>query len=358
MRPGSDGARLKLNQEEIDRGLDTVGTFLRIWARHAFNLPSRNAVDTARELEAWATHLLLGQPRPGEPDESAPRGAMARRDWAGVRNFIAALRGEESEFVQQAVSDFQETVHGLVSRVREAIAEERVLDSKLAAQLDRLREAAAGNDLRALKAAAAQAADAVSVVLDAHRTRQAAQETEMTARLTAMGARLQSAEQAAEEDSLTGLVNRRGFDSELSKAVSLSDQFKVPSALLLIDLDHFKTINDTSGHPAGDAALKAAANVLTRSFPRRGDCVARFGGDEFAVIMRDSGLDEARRVGARFVESLRAHRVLYEGKVLHLTASVGVTEMIPGELPAAWLARADSALYAAKVAGRDRVAVA
>jgi len=346
-----------MNPEESDRGVDAVASFLRVWARHAFNLPTREAAQTARELEAWASHLLLGVARPGAAEGDEPRGPLARRDWAGVRTFIAALRGEEADYVRQALSDYRSTVHGLVSRVREAIAEERVLDGRLAQQLEQLRAAAGSNDLHALKRAAEHAADAVSAVLDSHRARQAEQETEMSARMAAMSERLQTAEQLAEEDPLTGLVNRRGFDAELAKAVGLADQFKLPSSLLMIDLDHFKAINDRYGHPGGDAALRAAANVLTRSFPRRGDCVARYGGEEFAVVLRDSRSDEAQRIAARFLEVLRAHRIVYQSDTFQLTASIGIAELRIGESSAAWVARADTALYAAKQDGRDRTVV-
>ena len=340
-----------------DRALDTVAALLRIWARQPFNLPSREGVQIARELESWALHLLAGYPRPGTSDDRAEherRGKLALRDWAGAEKFAAALRDEEAAFVRQALSDFRQTVEGMVARVREAIAEERVLDSRLEEQLKNLRVAAAGDDLRALRQAADRAADAVTALLGAHKNRQAAQEVEMTSRLHQMGERLHAAEQAAEEDSLTGLANRRGFDSELLGAAQIAGQFNVSSTLLIIDLDHFKKINDSYGHPGGDAALKAVANQLIRAFPRRSDCVARYGGEEFAVILRDSRPGESMRLAHRFLDGLRTLRVRHDEREFQLTASIGVAECRAGETAEGWLARADAALYLAKQAGRDR----
>ena len=339
-----------MGQDELDLSLDLVAGILRVWAQHAIDLPPRDAAQISRELEAWASHLLTGTPRPGSSDE-ASRIKLKKRDWPGARQYVSALRRDEALSVSGAASDFRHTLQGLVTRVRQAIEEERGLDGQVTAQLDRLRIAAAGDDIRALRAAAESAADAVSTVLDAHRARLADQESQMSTRLAAMGKRLDAAEQLAEEDPLTGLVNRRGFDLELSKALELGAQFKMVSALLLVDVDHFKSVNDTFGHQAGDAALKTIANALTRSFPRRSDCVARYGGDEFAVILRDLRTGEAERLAGRFLESLHELQV----QPLRISASIGIAELHRGEPASGWLARADRAVYSAKAARRDRI---
>jgi diguanylate cyclase len=238
--------------------------------------------------------------------------------------------------------------------VREAISEERELDANLEKELEHLRIAAAGDDLHALREAAQNAANAVSVVLDAHRSRLKAQETQMSTRLAAMGEKLSAAEQQASEDPLTGLINRRGFDAELATAVDLGGQFKMISALLLVDVDHFKSVNDTFGHQAGDDVLKLIANTLSRTFPRRSDCVARYGGDEFAVILRDVRPGEAEPLARRFLEALRGLAAHLLEKEIRISASIGIAELRPGESSASWVARADEGVYAAKSAGRDR----
>jgi diguanylate cyclase len=343
-----------LVSDELDLSLDLVAGMLRTWAQHPIDLHPRDAAQISRELEAWASHLLTGAPRPGTSDEPSKL-KLKRRDWPGARQYIAALRRDEALSAKGAASDFRQTLQGLVTRVRQAIEEERGLDEQVTAQLERLRLAAAGNDLRALREAAESAADAVSTVLDAHRARLAEQESQMSTRLEALGKRLDAAEQLAEEDPLTGLHNRRGFDAELTKAVDLGAQFKMVSALLLIDVDHFKSVNDTLGHQAGDSALKTIANALTRSFPRRSDCVARYGGDEFAVILHDLRAGEAERLAERFLESLRALKVHTLENETRISASIGIAELRRGEPAADWLSRADGAVYAAKTAGRDRI---
>lgn len=154
-------------------------------------------------------------------------------------------------------------------------------------------------------------------------------------------------------DPLTGLYNRRAFLGHLRSALT------VPSALLMLDLDHFKTINDTYGHPAGDAALVAFSRLLrTRLRPQ--DISARLGGEEFAVLLPDTGAEAAWQIAERLRTAIAAQTIAYGGATFGITASIGVAGY-PAEDPAdaatpdALLRMADRALYAAKHAGRDRV---
>jgi len=156
-------------------------------------------------------------------------------------------------------------------------------------------------------------------------------------------------------DALTGLANRARFEQELRRALALAQRTATPTALLFLDLDRFKTINDTHGHAAGDAVLVAVARTLARGV-RGSDRVGRWGGEEFLVLCPDT-----QEAGAMaLAEKLRrdvARTPLANG--LRVTVSVGVAIAAPGcdgvdEL----VSRADTALYRAKAAGRDRAVVA
>jgi two-component system cell cycle response regulator len=162
----------------------------------------------------------------------------------------------------------------------------------------------------------------------------------------------------AVRDGLTGLYNRRAFNELLAQAVAREDRQGGRFGLLILDLDHFKKLNDTFGHPAGDAALKSAAEVLKQHL-RRGDQAARYGGEEFVVILPGTDEAGAQHLAERVREAVEKNRLVFEGAKLSLTASFGLA-MWPGDgkEPDALLASADRALYAAKQAGRNRVTVA
>ena len=163
---------------------------------------------------------------------------------------------------------------------------------------------------------------------------------------------------AAHYDSLTGMYNRGIFLAECEREVSRSARGGAAFSLAIFDLDHFKQVNDRYGHPAGDQALKAFADVL-RSGIRKHDTVGRYGGEEFALLMPQTGKDTAVRVAERIRRALEARGVSVDVGRIEVTVSAGVaTYGIDGEDWDALLSAADTALYEAKNAGRNRVAAA
>ena len=161
----------------------------------------------------------------------------------------------------------------------------------------------------------------------------------------------------ADHDALTGLLNRRRLEGELAQQVALADRYRQRACLVLLDLDDFKSTNDSFGHAVGDELLKNIADVL-RSRVRRSDFVARLGGDEFAILLPQSSREQARRVAEGIAKAIRERVYITSGHELHSTASFGVTTIEPGDVPDRVLLRADRALYEVKHGGRDGVAVA
>ncbi|MXY56930.1 MAG: glycerol kinase GlpK [Gammaproteobacteria bacterium] len=157
-------------------------------------------------------------------------------------------------------------------------------------------------------------------------------------------------------DPLTGLLDRRGFMSEAGRRLQLADRRDGPLALLYIDLDRFKQINDGFGHAVGDAVLHAFARVALEGV-RDDDVVARIGGEEFVILLDATPLEGAKRVAERIRTEFR--RVAVDGLPddFAVTLSVGIAASVHGENLEAFMARADAALYEAKAAGRDCVRV-
>ncbi len=161
-------------------------------------------------------------------------------------------------------------------------------------------------------------------------------------------------------DGLTQVSNRAGFD------VAFVDEFKRAArhntylSLMLIDVDHFKQVNDTWGHPAGDACLQAFARLMQPRVHRVGDMLARYGGEEFVVMLGETEPADALTMAESFRAAIEAMVVNYEGQNLRFTASIGVASVVPSSqgTPQDLLAGADKALYQAKQTGRNRVCMA
>jgi diguanylate cyclase (GGDEF)-like protein len=167
---------------------------------------------------------------------------------------------------------------------------------------------------------------------------------------------LSAVEEEAATDPLTGVLNRRAFDRLLANETARSDAIAAGMALLALDLDHFKAINDAHGHPVGDEALRAFAQRV-RGQLRQSDQLARIGGEEFVVLLPGAPPAKALEVAERLRAAV-AGMPLVDAPRVAVTVSIGAACRLPSESGPDLLARADAACYAAKRAGRDRVAFA
>lgn len=170
--------------------------------------------------------------------------------------------------------------------------------------------------------------------------------------------RTRELEQISFTDAVTGLNNRNYFDTHLELEWKRAHRLQYPLSLLLVDLDHFKVINDTFGHPAGDACLAGMGAYLSGNRHRAGDIVARIGGDEFAILLLNADGKAAERIASTMCEGVRALALVEQGQQLHVTSSIGIATAVPSTADLAdvkaFISSADNALYAAKAQGRDQ----
>lgn len=163
-----------------------------------------------------------------------------------------------------------------------------------------------------------------------------------------------SLRELATKDNLTGLVNRHAFLSRAEQAHALAKRLRQPLALLMIDIDHFKQLNDRYGHTSGDTALRAFAQAGQTGL-RKNDLFGRLGGEEFAVLLPAADLGQAMDAAERLRLAVSAVSLDADGENHSITVSIGVTEVSNDEMVSAALARADKVLYVAKRNGRNRV---
>ncbi|MHC4401101.1 MAG: sensor domain-containing diguanylate cyclase [Planctomycetota bacterium] len=169
--------------------------------------------------------------------------------------------------------------------------------------------------------------------------------------------RAHAAEQDARVDPLTQLPNRRAFDEAHAACDDALKRHGQPYCLILIDIDHFKLVNDRHGHSAGDAILSMIGRVLRES-RRTSDQVCRLGGEEFALLLPQCEEEPARLVAERFRRKIEAAVLGYRNQQLSVTVSCGVAQVVSGESRSRLLQRADSAMYAAKLRGRNQTCLA
>jgi diguanylate cyclase (GGDEF)-like protein len=173
----------------------------------------------------------------------------------------------------------------------------------------------------------------------------------LTIALAEARAKIAELELIAEVDPLLNILNRRGFERALIRTLDYVKRYRAPAALLYLDLDGFKRINDEHGHAAGDAVLKAVASILARHI-RGSDVVARLGGDEFALLLFNLGEIQAIAKARSLERLLPAAGVAWAGAKLSVGASVGVTSIDPHDKPASVIARADHVMYLRKAERR------
>lgn len=162
--------------------------------------------------------------------------------------------------------------------------------------------------------------------------------------------------ESSTRDALTGAYNRLHFEERLRSEMAYAVRHRSPAALLIIDLDHFKRINDTYGHPAGDAVLKRASEACMQAL-RTEDVFARFGGEEFAVVLRGIEAKGAARLGERLRQAVANEVIEHDGQVIKVTMSGGVATLAECSVPSSeeLVAIADRRLYVSKQRGRNQI---
>ena len=330
----------------------------RLAARAWVEMDGAGVLPTPRNFELWYAHLSGG-----DPELSRRLSALVEGGAAPAEAALDALHADcfapeatpeaaldavagSAEALQQAAQAVVEQVAGngqalrdygaALSHVGLQLGQDRTVDGLLRAVATLTLETARASERnRALEQ----------------------QLSASTARIGKLRQSLAEVKQEVAVDDLTGLVNRRAFDARLRRAVSRAKLDAVPLALLLLDVDHFKLVNDTYGHKVGDLVLRLVGRLLSDNVKGR-DTAARYGGEEFAVILAGADLRAGAIVGEQMRAALDGKRLVNKGSGRHLqgvTVSVGVAQLRPGEAASAFVERADAALYRAKRDGRNRV---
>jgi diguanylate cyclase (GGDEF)-like protein len=346
-----------------EKALDAVTILVRLYGKHAFDTDRADASSIEASCDEWATRISLGAPRPTpNAEEHADMGARNAvgalaaagfRDWPGLISFIRDQRRAESEYVVRSMGSFRDAILCFAACLGKTIAAERASDAKLDERIVTLRRAIDTRDATRIVSEAEGVVDAVRGAMQERRQRELEEVRLLGEHVRELRAELSEARKKAEIDALTQLSNRAAFDAHVLHLASLGVLLGDAPWLVLVDLDHFKAVNDNYGHPAGDEVLRQVSHSLSRTFLRKGDFVSRYGGEEFAAVLLDTTGEQMIRLTERLLDSVRQLRVKHGPHEVQVTLSVGLAALRPGEAVSGWIARADAALYRAKREGRD-----
>jgi len=255
--------------------------------------------------------------------------------------------------LQESRHSFRRIIMECIQGFSSLAGQEQEEQKKLAELLSRLESAARRERPETLKRLVPQTVNVIRSSLNARQRRLQTELNSLKSNLQETQKSLSDIRQKAERDPLTRIYNRGVLDSTLARIHQIALP-QSPICLMMIDLDHFKDLNDRYGHPAGDEVLRKVADTLVRCFPRRGDLVCRYGGEEFTVLLQGSNLPSAGILANKLLKQVRQLRIPWKEKEIRLTCSLGFVELRDQESGEALLSRADQALYRAKTGGRDR----
>lgn len=346
--------KLGNDPNHCEMALDTLAGILRSMADYALEQDGADITTFRALAEAWAQHVSLATAPPGAPDDDAKtRGG--RREWEGVRRFVRDYCRASAKRATDVATDLRQVIWVFIRNLSQAFNQDQEVDGRLLTQMGRLEGLVNGSEPADLKREVMDAVVMLKGILEERAQRHQKQLQVLGAQVRSLGHELESARRESETDPLTRICNRKAFDEYLVRTVEIHRAFGDAMSMLIVDIDHFKLVNDSSGHMTGDEVLQRVADAVVKVFLRKNDFVARIGGDEFAVILRETKLVDARVLAERVASRVRSLLIASStGENLTVTVSIGVAEIADGEDEKTWFERTDRCLYAAKETGRDR----
>lgn len=334
-----------------DGALDTLGCVVRSMGDISFPLADESNPRVFQDLCVdFARHIENGAAVPGQ---DIAQSAGGHREWARIRRFFVDRRTAERKFVTERLGNYRGVVQQLVDGLRDAGQRDLDTEQAIRENMTLIENAVDTGLLPDVKIALSLTMQNIEHTFTRQKQEYEEQIAALNQSMSNLRQDLVAVQEEMKRDPLTDAFNRGAFDEAIVKSLNMHFILHQPLTMLMIDLDNFKEINDTYGHSAGDEVLKMVGECLARSFIRKSDFVARYGGDEFAVILSDTNAKNAQPLIERFQASVASIGVPYAGPDVKVGCSVGYTEVQGSDTARDLVERADAALYEAKAAGRN-----
>lgn len=335
---GTDQDSLQISEDRA-----TLLYLVDTYSKHLLEIEGQPVRRIREQLDTFSKELLTAN----EVD--------AEKVLFRLRQFFGTYRIEEYSYVQKTMDDFRGIIWDFVDQLAEDFGDEKKEDRNLKSNLEHLKEAVEANSIDSLKS---QAREFINNYVDYQSKKDSRRSKRMDSikkNLDVVKKQLTDVSSSANLDHLTQAFNRKAFDEQIKKTKSLAELSKKPVTMVVLDIDHFKKVNDTYGHPIGDFVLQECVKMLKRLYPRENEFVARIGGEEFAVLMSETTLAEAAKRSELALQQVRAEAFVQDGHTIRFTISMGLAQLSPNETSENWLKRADAALYESKQTGRNKL---
>jgi diguanylate cyclase (GGDEF)-like protein len=338
-----------MNNDE--KSLDCLTEILRNYGQHSFSIKHDFNFENPQEyFEKWSSHLLMGTSHPVTDEKGI---SLDKRDFSGEVQSFKDYRKVETSWVNKSTHEQRDVLWLIVKELGQLVQQGADSDKRIIKQFESLLKVAKNEDTDAIKKAVESSVSMVISELSQRETKAKDGLDEMTLKVEALEQQLTETKEKAEIDPLTKVFTRGTFDEKIKDAKDLFGRTNSPACLFFIDVDNFKAVNDNYGHQVGDEVLQKIADCSVSILQRKGDVVARFGGDEFAAIMPDATLEDGIKVGEKIVQAVAS--IKYQNPELQSTISVGVSEIGTSDTVETWLKKSDRAVYLAKGSGRNNL---
>ena len=346
-RPAAARSQSAAANSAIDSSADLLKRTLPLMSRHA-------AGYTPDSYALWYEYVRGGNPELRAEMDALVRACERLSHKITYELHQKHLADHSADSVRNAGAGLLELMTSVKTSMESASSDANVFDARLAAFGEDIASASSAEDL-------IERVDTMRSDVDRMNKSMSTLNAQLEAShrtVASLQSELKRVREEASLDALTGITNRRGFDLELVRICLNAADTGTPLSLVMVDIDHFKKINDTYGHPFGDQVIRAVGQALSQLTQRK-DVAARYGGEEFALLLPETPVNGARDVADRIRQAISRGQIKRNGSdpVGIITISCGVAEYVRGEDPTSLVARADRALYQSKQNGRNRVTV-
>lgn len=333
----------KKKKLEMSEDRATLLYVLDIYSKHLVEIEGHLVRKTREDFDALARELVA------QSSKADPEKLLFR-----IRQVFSGYRVDEYTYVRKTFEDFKGILWDFVEQLADDVRFEQVSDKDVQKQMKELKEAVESESIDILRHKSREFIDSYVEFTTKKNQRRVKKINSIKKSLDSVKKKLVEADRTMRTDHLTGAFNRKSFDEQVSNLMALNQVTEAPVSLCILDIDHFKKVNDTFGHDIGDFVLKECVRILQEKYSHPSDFVSRIGGEEFAILIQDANLQEAEKRAKVAFDQIRSEVFIHEGHELRFTVSMGIAQLSQNETKDEWIKRADQALYEAKHGGRNR----